>query len=266
MVSKSPTPVDMDLYNKVKAEVYKRIPKHSAYRSGILVQEYKQKFREKHKHDKSYSGKKTKKKGLKRWFDEKWVNQRGEIGYKYKSDIYRPSKKITKKTPLTHGEITNKELSRARNEKYKKGRINRFRKQNQTGGKWTRKYKRSINCRKPKGFSQKQYCKYSRKREIPKLRTINYSKKKHRYKLNHSAKKRRRAIRDAVKMESKKTKKGMKEAALAKKRRFNVLRIYRKNGNSVNNSKNKKECNILTKDMQYMDKKYNIGDTTDICN
>jgi thiol-disulfide isomerase/thioredoxin len=28
---------------------------------------------------------------------------------------------------------------------------------------WTRKYKRSINCRKPRGFSQKQYCKYGRK-------------------------------------------------------------------------------------------------------
>lgn len=29
--------------------------------------------------------------------------------------------------------------------------------------KWSNKYKRSINCRKPKGFSQKQYCKYGRK-------------------------------------------------------------------------------------------------------
>ena len=28
------------------------------------------------------------------------------------------------------------------------------------GGKWSRKYKSSINCKKPKGFSQKQYCKY----------------------------------------------------------------------------------------------------------
>ncbi len=28
--------------------------------------------------------------------------------------------------------------------------------------KWSNKYKRSINCRKPKGFSQKQYCKYGR--------------------------------------------------------------------------------------------------------
>ena len=30
------------------------------------------------------------------------------------------------------------------------------------GGKWTRKYKKSINCNKPKGFSQRQYCKYGR--------------------------------------------------------------------------------------------------------
>lgn len=28
--------------------------------------------------------------------------------------------------------------------------------------KWSIKYKRSINCNKPKGFSQKQYCKYGR--------------------------------------------------------------------------------------------------------
>ena len=30
------------------------------------------------------------------------------------------------------------------------------------GGKWSAKYKRSINCNRPKGFSQKQYCKYGR--------------------------------------------------------------------------------------------------------
>jgi hypothetical protein len=29
--------------------------------------------------------------------------------------------------------------------------------------KWSRKYKKSINCKRPKGFSQKQYCKYGRK-------------------------------------------------------------------------------------------------------
>jgi thiol-disulfide isomerase/thioredoxin len=33
------------------------------------------------------------------------------------------------------------------------------------GGKWSLKYKRSINCKRPKGFSQKQYCKYSRNKK-----------------------------------------------------------------------------------------------------
>ena len=31
------------------------------------------------------------------------------------------------------------------------------------GGKWSRKYKKSINCKRPRGFSQRQYCKYGRK-------------------------------------------------------------------------------------------------------
>ena len=31
------------------------------------------------------------------------------------------------------------------------------------GGKWSMKYKKSINCKHPKGFSQKQHCKYGRK-------------------------------------------------------------------------------------------------------
>ena len=47
-------------------------------------------------------------------------------------------------------------------------RHNKSRKHNihrkQKGGKWSLKYKRSINCKRPKGFSQKQYCKYSRRR------------------------------------------------------------------------------------------------------
>ena len=33
------------------------------------------------------------------------------------------------------------------------------------GGKWSQKYKRSINCNKPKGFSQRQYCKYGRQKK-----------------------------------------------------------------------------------------------------
>ena len=37
-------------------------------------------------------------------------------------------------------------------------------KRNTRRRKWSTKYKRSINCRKPKGFSQKQYCKYGRRK------------------------------------------------------------------------------------------------------
>ena len=29
--------------------------------------------------------------------------------------------------------------------------------------KWSLKYKRSINCKKPKGFSQRQHCKYGKR-------------------------------------------------------------------------------------------------------
>ena len=32
--------------------------------------------------------------------------------------------------------------------------------------KWSNKYKKNINCKKPKGFSQKQYCKYGRKKTM----------------------------------------------------------------------------------------------------
>lgn len=40
--------------------------------------------------------------------------------------------------------------------------VSSIKKKTQKGGKWTRKYKKSINCRRPKGFSQRQYCKYGR--------------------------------------------------------------------------------------------------------
>ena len=124
-----PKPRDMKLYEKIKAAVYKDIPKHSAYRSGIVVKKYKKTFKKKNGNKNPYSGKKTKKTGLGRWFAEKWTNQRGKIGYKYKSDIYRPSKRITKKTPITHSELSKKEIKRARRIKRTKGRVRRFKKQ-----------------------------------------------------------------------------------------------------------------------------------------
>lgn len=42
-----------------------------------------------------------------------------------------------------------------------KGRVNN--KHTKRGGKWSLKYKRSINCRRPKGFSQRAHCKSKRR-------------------------------------------------------------------------------------------------------
>lgn len=119
-------PSDQELYNNIKQNIYKKYHKHSAYRSGLLVKQYKNEFKKKYGNKKPYKGKKLTNKGLNRWFKEKWLNQRQEIGYKYKSDIYRPTKRITKKTPKTLFELTRKELKRARRKKLTKKRVDKF--------------------------------------------------------------------------------------------------------------------------------------------
>lgn len=122
-------PADKALYNKTKKNIYKKYPKHSAYRSGLLVQAYKKAFSKKYGNKKQpYFSKGQGTTGLERWFAEKWLNQRGEVGYKYKSDIYRPTKRVTKKSPTTFGELTNKQIKRARSEKYRTGHVKRFKK------------------------------------------------------------------------------------------------------------------------------------------
>jgi hypothetical protein len=122
-----PVPRDLILYEKTKTDIFHKIPKHSAYRSGVLVQEYKRRFSQKYGAKKSpYIGRKTEKVGLKRWFSEKWVNQRGEVGYRFKNDVYRPSKRITRKTPVTYGELSRNQIQKARKTKYRKGRVDRF--------------------------------------------------------------------------------------------------------------------------------------------
>ena len=47
-------------------------------------------------------------------------------------------------------------------EKTRKNRIMNGSRKNKKGGKWSLKYKRSINCQRPRGFSQRQHCKYGR--------------------------------------------------------------------------------------------------------
>ena len=50
----------------------------------------------------------------------------------------------------------------AKTQKHNKSKYKHNKSKYKKGGKWSRKYKKSINCLNPKGFSQRQYCKYSR--------------------------------------------------------------------------------------------------------
>jgi len=93
---------------------------------------------------------------------------------------------------------------------------------------------------------------------LPRIRKVSYKNKKHRYKLKEPFSKRKKAIHEGVKMEAEMKGRTIRKAAIAKKGRFNVLRIYRRN-------KKIKECNTITHDMRYMDKKYGLGKTKNIC-
>lgn len=114
-----PKPKNKSLYEKVKKQIYNKIPKHSAYRSGLVVKEYK-------KQGGTYTGKKDSKKGLSRWFQEKWKTQDGKTTYKKKGDIFRPTKRITNKTPTTMRELTDKQKKKAIKEKKKTGRVKKY--------------------------------------------------------------------------------------------------------------------------------------------
>ena len=115
-----PEPTNKKLYEEVKKEIYAKYPKHSAYRSGLLVKEYKERGG-------SYSGDKSKG-TLGRWFKEEWKNQRGETGYKKKGDVDRPTKHVNSKTSTTFKELSKKEIDAAKREKAKTGRVKEFKK------------------------------------------------------------------------------------------------------------------------------------------
>ena len=119
-----PTPTDEKLYESIKKDLFKKY-KPSAYRSGLLVQKYKEEYVKKHKNHNYYSGTKENS-NLKRWFDEKWQNQRGEIGYQKKTDVYRPTIRINDKTPTTFNELTKNQIKKAMNEKARTRRVKKF--------------------------------------------------------------------------------------------------------------------------------------------
>ena len=116
-------PTDPKLYARIKRKVYEKIPTHSAYRSGRVVQRYKLEFKKKYgTKKKPYTGTKPRKTGLSRWFKEEWRNQRGQVGYQFRGDIYRPTRRVTRQTPVTLKELTKKRIQRARRRKATTGR------------------------------------------------------------------------------------------------------------------------------------------------
>jgi hypothetical protein len=87
-----PIPANQVLYNRVKEYADTVYKKPSAYKSGFIVKKYKE-LGGTYIEDK-------KPKDLKRWFKEDWKDV-GGLDY----PVYRPTKKINEKTPLTPAEI-----------------------------------------------------------------------------------------------------------------------------------------------------------------
>ena len=86
------TPTNPRLYQQVKKRADHVYAVPSAYKSGWIVKTYKSlggTFQNDHRP-----------RSLKRWFKEKWV----DIGHKA-YPVYRPTRRISKKTPLTVSEI-----------------------------------------------------------------------------------------------------------------------------------------------------------------
>ena len=106
----SSIPTDTSLYEKAKKTVYKQYEKPSAYRSGAIVKEYKKLFSEKYGNNKQpYEGKKTDKQPLKRWFNEEWKDiNPNKTSKSY--PVYRPTIKVSKETPKTINEISEKKI------------------------------------------------------------------------------------------------------------------------------------------------------------
>ena len=93
-----PIPTNPELYNKAKEIADKTYKKSSAYKSGFIVKKYKE-LGGGYVDD-------NKPKNLKRWYEEGWVS----VGGLYPT--YRPTKRISKATPLTVNEISSKNLKK----------------------------------------------------------------------------------------------------------------------------------------------------------
>lgn len=112
-------PANASLWKRIKLQADKIYKKPSAYKSGFIVKKYKEEGG-------TFVHKKNANEGLSRWFAEEWKNQHGKTGYAHANDVYRPSKKVTSKTPKTWNELSEKQIEKAKKEKYQTGRVKKF--------------------------------------------------------------------------------------------------------------------------------------------
>ena len=65
---------------------------------------------------------------LRRWFKEDWRTPRGKKGYEGGENTFRPTKRISSKTPATSSELTPAQKARAKREKNTRGRVSKYKK------------------------------------------------------------------------------------------------------------------------------------------
>ena len=71
---------------------------------------------------------------LKRWFKEDWRTPSGKKDYSSGESTFRPTKKVSKKTPTTWSQLTPAEKAAAKKEKKRKGRVGRYKKRKKEHG------------------------------------------------------------------------------------------------------------------------------------
>lgn len=94
-----PKPANQQLYDEVKQRIMKSYKKNSAFASGAIVKEYKR-LGGKYIED-------NKPRNLKRWFREEWIDINPVLGVLNDDayPVFRPTKRISKKTPALLQEI-----------------------------------------------------------------------------------------------------------------------------------------------------------------
>lgn len=97
-----------ELYTEVANEIKKKYPKHSIYRSMMIVKEYKKRGGEISDDNE---------KGINKWLDEKWINMDDYLdgiitkcgdSSKIKESSCRPLIRVDNKTPILADEVIKK--------------------------------------------------------------------------------------------------------------------------------------------------------------